>query len=318
MTHGTDYVLIGLVAILGLLLFFLGWKQVHRLAGPGRDVAWACCYDFDVPITESSVRLMTRYLRRTDRYRKSWAWLGVVASIASAFAWRPLGHGGWGLVTFPPTSNVVLMALGFWFLGLVRSELYHLRPRYAGARSATLEVRGVHRYLPRRMVALPRLTALLAVVLVVTDRILAPASLHATTVLLLGGLVVVALVVTEAAQRGIALRSRPTVGPDLRAADEAIRRMASWSVAYGAGGLLALLAAIEAFLLAVQVPRYITHVLPGVGVSNAIATGALQSAPFVWLGIGLFLWSVGLAVQAGWMVRPGPRAMGWATAQLAR
>jgi hypothetical protein len=316
MTHGMDYIVILLLFVLGLFLLFLGKNQIARLANSGGLAARACCNDFGVPITDDSVRLIARYLRRTDRYRQSWVWIGIGASIASAILWRSPGGGGWGLVTFPPTSNVFLMALGFWFVGLVRSELYSMRPRYHGPRTASLEVREVHRYLPNRMVYLPRISAVLAVALVVTDQLLAQPSLHATTVLVLGVLTTIALAVTEAAQRGIALRSRPTVGPDLRAADEAIRRMASWSVAYGASGLITLIASIEAFLITDQVPTYVTSHLAG-SYSRVMATSLFPRNLFVWLGVALFVWSVGLAVQAGKMVRPEPRSLGRATAELA-
>lgn len=317
MARSPDYVVIFLLFVLGLLLLFLGRDQIARRAGPGRLAARACCYDFDVPITDSSVRLMARYLQRTDRYRQSWTWIGIGVSIVSAFTWKPPGGGGWGLVSFPPTSNVFLMAFGFWFVGLVRSELYNLRPRYYGPRTASLEVREVHRYLPNRMVYLPRISAVLAVALVVTDRLLAQPSLHATTVLTLGVLALIALCVTEATQRGIALRSRPTVSADLQAADQAIRRMASWSVAYGASGLITLLASIETFLITDQVPTYVASHLLG-SYSRVMQTNVFPRNLFVLLGVALFVWSVGLAVQAGRMVRPAPRSLGRVTAELAR
>jgi hypothetical protein len=128
-------------------------------------------------------------------------------------------------------------------------------------------------------------------------------------------LAVAVLLVTELCQRGIARRARPAVGPDLLAADEAIRRMASWSVAYGATGLITLLAAFEAVLIALQ---------PG---ADAIVTGSYGSglgvattpdgarAYFVWVGIALFIGAVALARQAGRMVRPEARTLGRTAAQ---
>ena len=303
-----------LVVLLAVLFAGLVRLQLARRAGFDTPLLRAFCRDFGVPPTEQAMRLMGRYLQRTDRYRQTWTWIGIGASIALSFIWRPASGSAWGIVIYPPTSNVILMALGFWFIGLVRSEMYNLRPRFSGTRRASLEVREVRRYLPTRMVVLPRLSALVALGLVAAALLLPHQSPDPAVVVGLGVAAAMTLLVTEACQRGIAHRSRPVLGPDLRAADEAIRSMASWSVAYGSAGLITMLASFEAILISQPNPPPIS--VPGVTgyTNNAYEPRALCAL----LAFVLFCWAVGLAWQARQMVQPEPRTRGRAAAELLR
>jgi hypothetical protein len=192
--------------------------------------------------------------------------------------------------------------------------MYNLRPRYSGTRRVSLEVRNVDRYLPRRMVALPRITAVGALGLAAASELLPHQSPDPAVVVGLGVTAVIALVVTEACQRGIAHRSRPILSADLRSADEAIRRMASWSVAYGSAGLITMLVSFEAVLMSQPVPVATT-------LRNATGYATNSYAPRAicfLLGVLSFFWAVGLAWQARQMVQPGPRLKGLAAAESLR
>jgi hypothetical protein len=303
-----------LLVIMGALCGGLVRLQSARRAGFHTPVLRAYCEDFGVPPTVGAMHLMGRYLQRTDRYRQAWTWIGIGMSIALSFIWRPPWGSSWGIVVYPPTSNVILMGLGFWFLGLVRSEMYNLRPRFKGTRRASLEVREVRRYLPTRMRLLPRLSAALTVGLVVAALVLPDPSPDPTVIVALGLTAAIALLVTEACQRGIAHRTRPVVPPDLRAADEAIRSMASWSVAYGSAGLIAMLAAFEAILMSQPSPQPIP--VPNITGITGITNNTYEPrALCVLLAFILFFWALGLAWQARRMVRPEPGIRGRAAAE---
>jgi hypothetical protein len=301
-----------LLVIMGALCGGLVRLQSARRSGFDTPVLRAYCEEFGVPPTLGAMHLMGRYLQRTDRYRQAWTWIGIGMSIALSFIWRPPWGSTWGIVVYPPTSNVILMGLGFWFLGLVRSEMYNLRPRFKGTRRASLEVREVRRYLPARMQVLPRLSAAVALGLVVAALLLPDPSPDPAVIVALGVTATIALLVTEGCQRGIAHRTRPVLPPDLRAADEAIRRMASWSVAYGSAGLITMLAAFEAILMSQPSPPPIS--IPNVTgyTNNAYEPRALCFL----LAFLLFFWALGLAWQARRMVRPEPGTRGRAAAEL--
>ncbi len=161
------------------------------------------------------------------------------------------------------------------------------------------------------MVVLPRLSAAVALGLVAAALLLPYQSPDPAVIVGLGVTAVMALLMTEACQRGIAHRSRPVLSPDLRAADEAIRSIASWSVAYGSAGLITMLAAFEAILISQPSPQPIS--VPGVTgyTNNAYEPRALCAL----LAFLLFCWAVGLAWQARQMVRPEPRTRERAAAE---
>jgi hypothetical protein len=167
------------------------------------------------------------------------------------------------------------------------------------------------------MVVLPRITALGALGLVVASELLPHQGPDHGVIVGLGVCAAVALLVTEACQRGIAHRSRPVLSPDLRSADEAIRRMASWSVAYGSAGLITMLAAFEAVLM--SQPPVVATTLHGTSAFHD-ATGYVANAYFpraicLFGAVLLFFWAVGLAWQARRMVKPWPRSRSQAAAE---
>lgn len=85
------------------------------------------CELYNIPPTKDAERLVDRYLCRSARFRSSWMWIGIALAVVLS-----LGRQSFGLVAYPPTSNVFLMGLGAWFIGLVRSETYNLHGRRTG------------------------------------------------------------------------------------------------------------------------------------------------------------------------------------------
>ena len=108
-------------------------------------------------------------------------------------------------------------------------------------------------------------------------------------VVVFAGLSLLALVVGELCQRGIAIRPRPALGADLLAADEAIRTVAARSVGYGMAGLEALLIGSQGLLLE-QAPPYVA------------TTQACML--FGLVGFGLILWAAALALNARRQMQP--------------
>jgi hypothetical protein len=292
-----SFVVLTVVVVGGLLSWGLESLQSARRARSDPPLVDVVCDEFGIPSTEQTRRLIRRYLSRTVRFRQAWTLVGIGASIAISVVWRPPPGQSWGFVAYPPTANVILMALSFWFVGLIRSELYNLRPRLSGVRTASLEVREVRRYLPPRMVILPRLSAVFALLLVPAALLIPHQNPYTPAIAVLGVIAVITLLVTEACERGIAHRSRPVLGPDLKVADEAIRSMASWSVAYGSAGLIAMLASFEAVLIAQPYP----YAGSGFDGNPYLPRGLCVLLAFV-----LFCWAVSLAWRARRMVRPEP------------
>lgn len=254
----------------------------------------AFCGAHGVPATPDCLRLVERYLGRSVRYQAGWTWIGIACSIACTVSFL---HPGptltIGLASYPPTSDLLLMALGGWFVGLVRCETYRLRRTPTTPRAASLVTRSVEDYAPRRLVVHTRVIALVSLLLVLLDALLPGPRLHLATVIGLGGCSLAVLLLAESCGRAIALRARPALAPDLLAADDAIRTVAARSLGYGASGLVSLLAGSQAWLVA-SAPPYVAT--PPV----RMALGAL--------GAALLLWALALALAARRELRPsGPR-----------
>jgi hypothetical protein len=187
-----------------------------------------------VPRTDDACRLVDRYISRTRRYRTTWCGAGVVAAVAIGAAWY--GSISAGTTPNAPLADIGFMGLGAWFLGIVHAEAYNNRPRFHGARVATLEPRRDSRYRVRRAVTIVRLVTVLAVGLCSASLVLAAERRPYGAALALAAAAVV--VAAEASQRGIVRRARPVTRPDLVAADEAIRGAAAEVVDLGAAGFL--------------------------------------------------------------------------------
>ena len=248
------------VTVKGGLLFFvvltalviLGVFLVRRRA---RDRSQAeveletFCAVHGVPVTKDSLRLVDRYLGRSARFRSGWTWIGIALWAVLSFTWGSTAGRTVGVVAYPPTSDIFLMGLAAWFVGLVRCETYNLRPRFRGPREASLMPRSVERYAPRRLLVHNRIGVVVSWSLVVLDLLLPGPREHFNLVVVLACLSLLVVVVGEVCQCGIAMRPRPALDVDLLAADEAIRTVAARSVGYGTAGLEALLIGSQSWLL---------------------------------------------------------------------
>lgn len=189
-----------------------------------------------VPSTPDTVRLLERWRDRAARWRAVVAIPVVVAVLVSSIALRASIDLGIG--DHPAWSDPLLLGLLGVFLGAIAAELHHLRaPRGGRRRGAELVPRDLHDHLPsgsrRRLVALAVASGVAALLtVVVSGRV--------------PGLGLVGLAVAGSVpvvQRGIVLRARPPLDPALRAADDAVRRLAVRSVDEAGAGAVVLLAA---------------------------------------------------------------------------
>jgi hypothetical protein len=214
------------------------------------------CSVADVPTTSSAIALLERWRDRAVRWRASVAVPAVLGSVAGNLLLRrsiDVGVGG-----HPAWADPLLTGLLGAFVGAIVAEAHHLRRRSGGARTVVLVPRDLAAYLPAGSRArLGRLTAA-AVTTAVATLVLTDGHVPALGVLALGLLALVPV-----AQRGIISRARPAVAPDLRTADDAVRRLAVRSVdEAGAGAALLLIAwQLAPVYSSATVPRPIAAVL---------------------------------------------------------
>jgi hypothetical protein len=278
-------VVLGLLAILAVVLVRSRVRDLPQADGEPETF----CAVHGVPVTDSSLRLVDRYLGRSARFRSGWTWIGIALWAVLSFAWGPTAGRTVGLAAYPPTSNIFLMGLAAWFVGLVRCETYNLRPHVHGPREASLMPRPVERYAPRRLLIHNRIAVAVSWLVVALDLVLPGPREHFDVVVVFAALSVVALVVGELCQRGIAVRARPALGADLLAADEAIRTVAARSVGYGTAGLEALLVGLQSWLLAQAPP--------------AVATTPVRTL-LGSVGFALIIWAAALALNARRQMQP--------------
>ena len=291
--------LLAVLAVLGLCLcVFLVARNFATtpLAAARLVLAW-----HDVPVTNSTELLMRRYLERSRHFRSGWTWTAVFAALALGIGWNnpanptsPLGS--------PVTTNLLVMALGGWFVGLVRTDTYNLRRHWRGPRTVSLEPRSLRNYLPRWLSVNLVAFAVLGVLAVPACTWLPGYDENLGEVIALALLVVLVAAVGDASTRAIARRPRPAVSEDLRRADDALRSLASLSVAYGAGGLEALLVSVQLSAIgAIPVDVIVNGHL-------ASQSGARQYVGL--LAIPCFIWALTQAWRARRQVRPSARPRG--------
>lgn len=208
-------------------------RRTSAVAGIGRDLV------AQVPATTETIRLLERWRDRAARWRTVLALPVVVTVLVTSVAVRSSIDLGIG--AHPAWSDPLLFGLLSVFLGAIGAELHHLRPRDADRRAAELVPRDLADHLPRgsrRRLAWLVIAAVVASVLaVVVGAVVVPWY----------GLVALAIAVAvSVVQRGIVLRGRPALGPGLRAADDAVRRLAVRSVDEAGAGAIVLLAAWQA------------------------------------------------------------------------
>lgn len=190
----------------------------------------------EVPGMPLAIALLERWRDRAHRWRLAVAVPAVVGSIAGNLALRQSVDVGVG--AHPAWADPLLTGLLGAFVGAIAAEAHHLRRRSAGPRSVDLTPRDVAAYVPGgSRLRLAWLTAAATTAMVAT---LVLAQGHFPT---LGLLALFLLALVPVAQRGIIGRARPAVAADLRAADDAVRRLAVRSVdEAGAGAALLLIA----------------------------------------------------------------------------
>jgi hypothetical protein len=165
--------------------------------------------------TPTAALLTERYLHRLRTHRRGGAQVGAVlavALVATREGGLTLGTGRWS-----PLADVLLGGVLGLVVGSVLAEVWRARPG-RGVRSAELRVRAVD---PEAASLRPVLVALTAVTALLAAVSPSPrsAGLAATAV---------ALALTHATVlRAVALRGRPALPDDLRAADDAVRAFAS-------------------------------------------------------------------------------------------
>ena len=268
------------VAVIGVMILLNRAGIALRYHGGTEEF----CQLYDIPQTVDAERLVDRYLARSARFRSGWMWLGIALAVVLG-----VGNGSLGVAGYPPTSNLFLMGLGAWFVGLVRCETYNLRFRSAGQRAASLEPRSIKRYAPPRLRIHNFFGALVAWVVVAVDLLLPSARQHIALIVAFALLCLVVVGVSERCQHAIALRARPALGDDLLAADDAIRSVAARSVAYGAAGLESLLIGSQCLM--------ITQ-------GRASGVAGTPRTVFALVELGLCVWAAVLAMTARRELQP--------------
>lgn len=238
--------MLAVVLLIGLPVFLGRRYPVGAIAAIGSGLTHG------VPPTTDAVALLTRWRDRAARWRSMSALPVVLGTVVASIALR--GELGVGVGAHPAWSDPLLTGFLSVFLGAIAAELHHLRTRARGPRAVELRPRDVEDYLPvaahrRRLV----LVALAVVAVALTATV--AASFPAT-----GALALVIAALVPAVQRGIVGRARPAMADDLRAADDAVRRLAVRSVDEAGAGAVLLLTAwqLAPVYAAVDVPPVVT------------------------------------------------------------
>lgn len=253
----------GIATVLGVLLAVVAVMVLLRrrpspaIAEQGRQLV------ADVPATPATVALLERWRDRAHRWRQVVAVPAVVGSIVGNLVLRQSVDVGVG--AHPAWADPLLTGLVGAFLGAIAAEAHHLRTRSSGPRTVDLTPRDVRAYLPhpdrRRLVALGIAAAVATLgALVLVDG-------HVPT---LGLLALALAVVVPVTQHGIVTRARPALAPDLRRADDAVRRLAVRSVDEAGAGAMIL-------LVAWQLAPVYTAVDAPTGVETAMGVAQLAS-----------------------------------------
>lgn len=189
-----------------------------------------------VPVTSTAIELLHRWADRTKRWRRLLGLPTLVLTLSASIVFTQSVNVGIG--EHPPWSDPVLMVLLSVFVAGIAAELHHLRRRPGATRYANLTPRDLSDFLPggaRRRQLMLALIAAASTLLAVTVAGQRMPVLGVVALLLAG---VVPLV-----QHGIVQRGRPAVRPALRAADDAVRRLAIRAVDDAGAGAILLLSA---------------------------------------------------------------------------
>jgi hypothetical protein len=217
---------------------------VRAYRSDGRLVErWA--RDHDVELTEQTRPLVTRYLRNARICR---TWGGVAGAVLPSVV-EYVFAGRVQVLGFGTDGTSAPLAFGSIFVGHLLGALYAevslARPAGGVRRAASLARRDLDRYLPGRVILAHRaLTAAGGVGVLALGLVPYPADVSDPS---LRGLAIGAIVVLgfgaglELIERWVVRRAQPYTGPDLVAADDAIRAQSVRSVAGAGIALLSLL-----------------------------------------------------------------------------
>lgn len=218
-----------LIAAVILVVVFVQRRPAGSIAQIGSALV------ADVPASMTSVVSLTRWRDRAHLWRTSLGVPAVMGAIVAGLVVRQevtFGFGGG-----PMWMDPVLAGLLAAFCGGMAAELHHLKRPTPGPRVAELRPRDVAENLPAG--ARPRLWILAGGAVAASAIAIVIGGWHVPLPGLLALLLAGAL---PLAQRRIMERARPAVPADLRAADDAVRRLAVVSVdAAGAGSMLLLI-----------------------------------------------------------------------------
>lgn len=254
---------------LALIVIVIG--AIVRRSPRGATAATGARLVSDVPPTPSTIALLERWRDRTTRWRLAVAVPAVIASLGLSIVAGQSVEVGVG--SHPAWADPLLVGLVGAFGGAIAAEMHHLRPQHARRpRTVDLAPRDLGAYLPhgsRRRLFLIGLAGLAAVIAEVV-------LVGGVPILGLGALGLLALV--PVTQSGIVRRGRPALVPELRRADDAVRRLAIRSVDEAGAGASLLLVAWQ------LAPVYSTVDLP------EIAEFGLVAAQLACLVIAVLWW----------------------------
>jgi hypothetical protein len=259
-TIKVDPVIVAL-CILGLGAALVAAAVVQRVRAVGSGEAELFALEHGIARTPDGLELCRRYLSRARQFRFTCSFAGFLAGIV-------LGH--WAITWLPG-----------WFVGVIATELFRLRPRRRSGpqRTASLERRSASRYVPSRLAWHARILAV-AIVAATIAALLVPWRSDRTPLILLAIGAVVILGAAEACQHAIAARTRPALASALEEADDVIRHVGAKAVGFAASGALAALLGLTCL----------------VGFRGAGVPAHLSGSMTV-VGFLALLWALGLGVE---------------------
>ncbi len=189
---------------------------------------------YGVPRTQAAAELMGRYVDRARWFRFEWALLAAVFSLVVSSIWY---DGRVGFNSFPLLTDIPLVVMMGWLGGIVRTELFRLRPRSQSRRQAILAPRYPESLGSVALFRTCRTVLSVTIFISILNPAIPSLDLHP---LLFGFLAVLASLVvmlSEACRRAIAHRARPALPADVAVADAVVRQIATRALGLGATGV---------------------------------------------------------------------------------
>jgi hypothetical protein len=213
-----------IVPVLAIVLFFvifvIPMRRAYSPVSPEHLAAIRRAHE--LAASENTDALISAYVSRARRYRTTCSLAGLLASIVGVAAFRS---------EFRISTDMLMFWLAGYLVGGFLCDTYNLRPKFRGNTEVTLEVRSVSRFATSQLHKWTRAITALTVLISLIQGVFGD---HARVRSLVIALVaVLALVASEMCQRAIAFRWRPTLPPDLLAADDAVRTIGIESLRRG-------------------------------------------------------------------------------------